>query len=157
MTARDTPSPARALHVEPGIERTAHAALPDEALDALVSVLDEVRLGRSSSRPELVAHTGLGRAIVAQRVGEPALPAAYEQVDVAREAIEELSTEHASGAVATRGGEVVGYLIGSVGENEWWRRHVWVGLAGHAAAEPEVVRDLYGAAAERWVGFHRFV
>jgi glucokinase-like ROK family protein len=42
----------------------------DEALDALVAVLDEVRLGRSRSRSELVARTGLGRAIVAQRVGE---------------------------------------------------------------------------------------
>ena len=48
----------------------AHAPLADEALDALVMVLDEIRLGHSSSRPELVARTGLGRAIVAQRVGE---------------------------------------------------------------------------------------
>ena len=47
-----------------------YAPLPDEALDALVTVLDEIRLGRSSSRSELVARTGLGRAIVAQRVGE---------------------------------------------------------------------------------------
>ena len=45
-------------------------ALPDESLDALVVVLDEVRFGRSRSRSELVARTGLGRAIVAQRVGE---------------------------------------------------------------------------------------
>jgi len=44
--------------------------LPDEALDALVMVLDEIRIGRSRSRSELVARTGLGRAIVAQRVGE---------------------------------------------------------------------------------------
>jgi glucokinase-like ROK family protein len=44
--------------------------LPLESLDALVTVLDEVRLGRSVSRSEVVARTGLGRAIVAQRVGE---------------------------------------------------------------------------------------
>ncbi len=44
--------------------------IADEALDALVVVLDEIRLGRSRSRSELVARTGLGRAIVAQRVGE---------------------------------------------------------------------------------------
>ncbi len=44
--------------------------LPDEALDALVLVLDEIRLGRSRSRSELVERTGLGRAIVSQRVGE---------------------------------------------------------------------------------------
>jgi glucokinase-like ROK family protein len=47
-----------------------NAPLADEALDALVTVLDEIRLGRSRSRSELVARTGLGRAIVAQRVGE---------------------------------------------------------------------------------------
>lgn len=45
-----------------------HGALPDEALDALVTVLDEIRLGRSRSRSELVERTGLGRAIVARRV-----------------------------------------------------------------------------------------
>jgi glucokinase-like ROK family protein len=44
--------------------------VPAESLDALVVVLDEVRLGRSSSRSELVTRTGLGRAIVAQRIGE---------------------------------------------------------------------------------------
>jgi glucokinase-like ROK family protein len=49
---------------------TVRGPLPDESLDALVVVLDEVRLGRSRSRSELVARTGLGRAIVAQRVGE---------------------------------------------------------------------------------------
>jgi glucokinase-like ROK family protein len=48
----------------------ARGPLPDESLDALVVVLDEVRLGRSRSRSELVARTGLGRAIVARRVGE---------------------------------------------------------------------------------------
>ena len=47
-----------------------HQPLPDEVLDALVTVLDEVRLGRSRSRSELVARTGLGRAIVARRVQE---------------------------------------------------------------------------------------
>ena len=49
---------------------TSHGPVPDDALDALIIVLDEVRLGRSRSRSELVTRTGLGRAIVAQRVGE---------------------------------------------------------------------------------------
>ena len=44
--------------------------LPDEVLDDLVTVLDEIRRGRSSSRSELVERTGLGRAIVARRVGD---------------------------------------------------------------------------------------
>ena len=42
----------------------------EETLDALVAVLDEVRLGHSQSRSDLVAHTGLSRSIVAQRVAE---------------------------------------------------------------------------------------
>ena len=46
------------------------APMPHDALDALVTVLDEIRLGRSRSRSELVDSTGLGRGVVAQRVGE---------------------------------------------------------------------------------------
>ena len=47
-----------------------HPPVADVALDALVLVLDEIRLGRSRSRAELVERTGLGRAIVSQRLGE---------------------------------------------------------------------------------------
>jgi glucokinase-like ROK family protein len=50
--------------------RPDRSPLPDEALDALVVVLDEIRFGRSQSRSELIARTGLGRAIVTRRVGE---------------------------------------------------------------------------------------
>ncbi len=46
------------------------AALPDETLDALVAVLDQVRLGRSRSRSEVADRTGLSRAIVAARLAE---------------------------------------------------------------------------------------
>ena len=45
------------------------AALPEETLDALVIVLDEIRLGRARSRGDLVAGTGLSRGVVSQRVG----------------------------------------------------------------------------------------
>jgi ribosomal protein S18 acetylase RimI-like enzyme len=59
--------------------------------------------------------------------------------------------EGTSGAVAVVDGRVAGYLLGSLRENEWWGRHAWVGLAGHAAEDPELVRDLYRFLAERWV------
>ncbi len=49
---------------------TSFGPIPEESLEALVIVLDEVRFGRSASRSELVARTGLGRATVAQRIGE---------------------------------------------------------------------------------------
>jgi glucokinase-like ROK family protein len=44
--------------------------LGGESLDALVSILDEIRQARSRSRAELVARTGLSRGVVAQRVAE---------------------------------------------------------------------------------------
>ena len=50
------------------LERTADVG--GEALDALVSILDEIRQARSRSRAELVTRTGLSRGIVAQRVAE---------------------------------------------------------------------------------------
>ena len=48
----------------------AYERLPEEVLDALVEVLDEIRHGTSKSRADLVTRTGLGRAIVARRVQE---------------------------------------------------------------------------------------
>src|SRR4029453_9773412 len=53
-----------------GDESPLRGPLPDESLDALVVVFAEVGFGGSRSRSELGARTGLGRAIVAQRVGE---------------------------------------------------------------------------------------
>ena len=44
--------------------------LPDEALDALIHVLDAIRHSDGLSRTEIAHRTGLSRAVVAQRVGE---------------------------------------------------------------------------------------
>jgi glucokinase-like ROK family protein len=44
--------------------------LPDDQLDALIAVLDEIRHDHAHTRPELIRRTGLSRAVVAQRVGE---------------------------------------------------------------------------------------
>jgi GNAT superfamily N-acetyltransferase len=58
--------------------------------------------------------------------------------------------EQASGVVALEHGEVIGYLVGGLQENRVWGPHAWVERAGHASAEPELVRDLYAAAAADW-------
>jgi len=54
------------------------------------------------------------------------------------------------GAVATRGGEAVAYLIASVGDER-----AEAGLAGVAASEPEAVRDLYAHLARGWPPRHQ--
>ena len=61
------------------------------------------------------------------------------------------AAEGTSGAVAVEDGRVAGYLAGQVTESRFWGRHVWVAHAGHAARDPEIVRDLYAFAAARWV------
>ncbi|MFZ1878672.1 MAG: GNAT family N-acetyltransferase [Gaiellaceae bacterium] len=58
--------------------------------------------------------------------------------------------EDATGVVAVEGREVVGYLLGKRRE-DFLGPHVWSYVSGHAVREPELVRDLYAAAARRWV------
>jgi GNAT superfamily N-acetyltransferase len=81
------------------------------------------------------------------RAAEPMLAAADAQAAV--RAV--LDPESASGVVAVRGDEVVGFLVAELRENELWGHHAWIDYAGHAAADPELVRDLYAAAAPAWI------
>ena len=86
-----------------------------------------------------------------QRLTEPGLSPAYEDpATTAAEIAAIAATDGASGAVARRGDELVGYLLGSSRPASWGPNR-WVEGAGHAVAEPETVRDLYGFAASRWV------
>jgi glucokinase-like ROK family protein len=52
------------------VRKANQAQLPEDSIEALVAVLDDVRLGRSRSRSEVAHRTGLGRGVVAQRVSE---------------------------------------------------------------------------------------
>ena len=87
------------------------------------------------------------------RTAEPALPARFEDAAAAREEVERAwRREGASGAAGFLDGRLAGYLLGAPeDEAHWGGPNVWVGYAGHAAADPELVRDLYGLAAQRWV------
>jgi ribosomal protein S18 acetylase RimI-like enzyme len=81
------------------------------------------------------------------RAAEPLLP---DVTDFGAQVERLRSADGASGAVALRGGEVVGYLLGGRREDALGG-HLRVDVAGLAVREPEVARDLYAAAARRWV------
>jgi GNAT superfamily N-acetyltransferase len=86
------------------------------------------------------------------RLGCPLLSPRYEHESAAAaEVAAAFALPGASGAVAVRGGDVVGFLLGAPKASPVWGSNVWVDAAGHAAAEPELVRDMYGLAAARWV------
>jgi ribosomal protein S18 acetylase RimI-like enzyme len=77
------------------------------------------------------------------REAEPLLPA-----DIGfRAEVEALwHTDGAAGAV-TDGG----YVLGFSRPEKPWGANVWIDTAGHAADDPELVRDVYTDAAARWV------
>jgi GNAT superfamily N-acetyltransferase len=78
----------------------------------------------------------LGERYARQRAAEPLLPAI---ADFAAHIPDD------EGIVASQGGAAVAYLTGAV-DGDTAR----VDFAGHAAREPEALRDLYAALAERW-------
>lgn len=118
------------------------------------------------ARPEIVPFSeehlaDAGRLLAArhrrQRAIEPRLPERFEDPDVARAEVEELwRRDGASGTVALADGRAAGFLLGTQ-RDATWGPNVWVELAGQAVEEAELARDLYGAAAARWVdeGRHR--
>jgi ribosomal protein S18 acetylase RimI-like enzyme len=90
------------------------------------------------------------------RRAEPLLPPQFEDPAAARAELETAwRKDAAAGAVAFRGGRMVGYLVGAPGDDEIWGANEWVDPAGHAVEEPEVVRDLYATVAERWLADER--
>lgn len=87
----------------------------------------------------------------AHRAVEPGLDPAYEEAGATTQEIEALlARDGASGVAAVEGDEVTGFVLGAPAD-ALWGPNVWVPPEGHAVAEAELVRDLYAAAAERWV------
>jgi GNAT superfamily N-acetyltransferase len=88
----------------------------------------------------------------AHRAVEPLLSERFEDPDAARAEVASLWAQgDASGAVALREGQVVGFLLGTRRNDQTWGANVWIESGGHAVEEAEEIRDLYAAAAGRWV------
>lgn len=88
------------------------------------------------------------------RLVRPELPAAFEQADAHRPALEALlERAGAYGAVAHRGAETIGFLAGYPRAEPIWGRACWSPIEGSALAEgadPELIRDLYAVWAEHF-------
>jgi predicted N-acetyltransferase YhbS len=86
------------------------------------------------------------------RAAEQLLSEAFEDAGATREEVAALwAQEHASGAVALDEGRVIGFLLGTRRDDRMWGANVWIEAAGYAVDEPELVRDLYAFASQRWV------
>lgn len=86
------------------------------------------------------------------RKRHPLLPADYEDEQLALVEVTAVwESESASGAVLVDGGELTGYLLAAPKPSPTWGPNIWVESAGHAVRDAEHIRDLYAAAAAKWV------
>ncbi|MGW6280793.1 N-acetyltransferase family protein [Kribbella sp. NPDC055071] len=114
-------------------------------------------MSRRVIRPFEEGDLGAAAGLLAQRHKEhrsrhPLLPADYEDLQLAEVELTAVwESESASGAVMIQGDELTGYVLGAPKRSSVWGPNIWVESAGHAVREPEHIRDLYGAAATKWV------
>ena len=88
----------------------------------------------------------------AHRLSCPLLSPRFEQDSAATDEVAAaFALPDASGAVALRGESITGFMLGAPKDSPAWGPNIWIDAAGQAAAEPELVRDMYGLAAARWV------
>jgi GNAT superfamily N-acetyltransferase len=115
------------------------------------------RMSRLDVRPFEAADIPGAGELLAQRhrrhrLAQPLLSPRFEDAEVAQAEIKAVfEAQDASGAVAWRDGEMVGYLLGSPKANVPWGPNIWVESAGVATTEAEAMRDIYAVAATRWV------
>ena len=94
----------------------------------------------------------LARRHRAHRRDQPLLSSRYAEPAAATAVLAEVFAQpDASGAIAIRGADVVGFLLGAPKASAAWGPNMWVEAAGQAVTYAEDMRDLYGLAAERWV------
>ncbi|GGM59358.1 hypothetical protein GCM10011608_50580 [Micromonospora sonchi] len=85
------------------------------------------------------------------RLAQPLLSPRFEATEAAIAELTAVFETGASGAVALRAGAPVGFLLGAPKTSPLWGPNIWVEAAGQAVTDAEVMRDLYGIAATRWV------
>jgi len=107
-------------------------------------------VSRTDIVPFADEHLDGAAAVLAERHARHRAVEATLPGDVSFREQVELERDDTGGVAALADDEVVGYLLGKRREDHVGD-HVWSYVAGHAVREPELVRDLYRAAAESWV------
>jgi len=95
--------------------------------------------------------SALARLLAARHAEHRARAPLAPEGDAAGEVADVLAAERRHGAVALRDGGLVGFLVAEIRHTDLWGTHAWVPPAGHASADPEVIRDLYAALAPDWI------
>ncbi len=86
------------------------------------------------------------------RLSCPLLSPRYEDKEIAAgQVAAAFALPGASGAVAMAGREIAGFVLGAPKPSPAWGPNVWVDGAGQAVTDPELLREMYGLAATRWV------
>jgi ribosomal protein S18 acetylase RimI-like enzyme len=103
-------------------------------------------------QPFAKEHLGAAAGLLEERHARhvEAEPLLAKEIDFQAEIRGLLDTDGSSGVTAIRADRVAGYMLGTPKNEAMWGANVWVDYAGHAAEEPELVRDLYAAAAAKW-------
>ncbi len=136
------------------------ASMPDIPMPCQPMLIDAwsgPRVTAPAIEPFAGDHVGAAGELLAerhrrQRLVEPLLSPRYEDPAESAAAVRDAwGREGAAGAVAVRDGKLAGYMIGSPKRDDVWGPNEWIENAGHAASEPELVRDLYAHLAASWV------
>jgi GNAT superfamily N-acetyltransferase len=135
----------------------AHPGLVNQPADTIRDPMATATTSRLAIRPFEPADLAAAAELLADRhrrhrLAEPALDPTYESPDAAGGEIgKAIATEGSSAWVAILDGVMVGYMVGFP-KDKTWGPNIWIESAGHAAVEPEVVRELYAVAADAWFG-----
>jgi GNAT superfamily N-acetyltransferase len=108
-------------------------------------------------RPFTVEHVEDASELLADRLARQRAAEPLLALDDPAAALRGLLERGHEGAVAVRDGGVEAFVLAEFEDDEDFGRNAWIDAAGSATRDPEVLRDVYGFLAERWVedGYRR--
>jgi ribosomal protein S18 acetylase RimI-like enzyme len=108
-------------------------------------------------RPFTVEHVEDASELLADRLARQRAAEPLLVLDDPAAALRRLLERGHEGAVAVREGRLEAFILAEFEDDEDFGRNAWVDAAGSATRDPELLRDVYGFLAVRWVehGYRR--